>query len=101
MMALKLMDDVPFHMKDVTASHMDDVIPSNADASIIIHKDDVSLTWLFVAYINGDTATHLDGMAITHVNAVPAKPTGQCAFNAHMDSLPTVQTSAVIGSFPI
>lgn len=61
---------------------MGDVIPSNADASTVIHKDDVvSFTWLFVAYINGDTATHLDG--ITHVNVVPAKLTGQCAFNAH------------------
>lgn len=61
MMSLKLMDDVPFHMMDFTASHTNDVIPSNADASIVIHKDDVvSFTWLFMAYITGDTATHLD-----------------------------------------
>lgn len=78
------MDDVPFHRNDITASHMGDVIPSNTDASIVIHKDDVvSFTWLSVAYINGDTATHLYGMPITHVNVVPAKLTGQCAFNAH------------------
>lgn len=61
---------------------MGDVIPSNANASAAIHKDDVvPFTWLVMAYINGDTATHLDG--ITHVNVVPAKLIGQCAFNAH------------------
>lgn len=55
---------------------------------------------MIVAYFNGDSATHLDNVAISHVNVVPCKLIRQCLFNAY-GSLSTIQTATVTDSFQV
>lgn len=53
-----------------------------------------------MAYVNIDTAAHLDGVAITHLTVVPSNSLNSVS-SMHMDCLATILTGAVTDSFSV